>query len=70
MAFLFSGKTEFLCLFAIQDEVSGEKSSNLTGNYLRQIRLPKYGMLKVLHYFNNSKILLTYLELQRNDVQS
>ena len=43
--FLVIGKIEFLCLFAIQDEVTGEKSSNLTGNYLRQRRLPKYGML-------------------------
>ena len=25
MAFLVSGKIEFLCLFAIQDEVTGEK---------------------------------------------
>ena len=32
MAFLVSGKIEFLCLFAIQDEVTGEKSSNLRGN--------------------------------------
>ena len=45
MAFLVSGKIEFLCLFAIQDEVTGEKSSNLRGNYSRQRRLPKYGML-------------------------
>ena len=44
MAFLVSGKTEFLCLFAIQDVVTGEKSSNLRGNYSRQRRLPKYGM--------------------------
>ena len=29
MAFLVSGKIEFLCLFAIQDEVTGEKSSSL-----------------------------------------
>ena len=29
MAFLVSGEIEFLCLFAIQDEVTGEKSSNL-----------------------------------------
>ena len=45
MAFHVSGKIEFLCLFAIQDEVTGEKSSDLGGNYLRQRRLPKYGML-------------------------
>ena len=45
MAFLVSGKIEFLCLFAIQDEVIGEKSSNLRGNYSRQKMLPKYGML-------------------------
>ena len=45
MAFLVIGKIEFLCLFAIQDEVTGEKSSNLRGNYLRQRRLPKYDML-------------------------
>ena len=45
MAFLVSGKIEFLCLFATQDEVTGEKSSDLGGNYLGQIRLPKYGML-------------------------
>ena len=45
MAFLVSGKIEFLCLFAIQDEVTGEKSSNLRGNYSRQRRLSKYGML-------------------------
>ena len=40
MAFLVSGKIELLCLFAIQDEVTGEKSSNLRENYLRQKRLP------------------------------
>ena len=45
MAFLVSWKIEFLCLFAIQDEVTGEKSSNLRGNYSRQRRLPKCGML-------------------------
>ena len=45
MASLVSGKIEFLCLFAIQDEVTGEKSSNVRGNYLRQRMLPKYGML-------------------------
>ena len=45
MAFLVIGKIDFLCLFAIQDEVTREKSSNLRGNYLRQRRLPKYGML-------------------------
>ena len=45
MAFLVSGKVEFLCLFAIQDEVTGEKGSNLRGNYSRQRRLPKYGIL-------------------------
>ena len=51
MAFLVSGKIEYLCLFAIQDEVTGEKSSDLGGNYLGQRRLPKYGMLTsfVLH---------------------
>ena len=36
MAFLVIEKIEFLCLFAIQGEVTGEKSSNLRGNYLRQ----------------------------------
>ena len=46
MSFLVSGKIEFLCLFAIQDEVIGEKSSNLRGNYQRQRRHPKYSMLK------------------------
>ena len=45
MTFLVSRKIEFLCLFAIQDEVIGENSSNLRGNYSRQKRLPKYGML-------------------------
>ena len=40
-----SGKIEFLCLFAIQDEVTGEKSSNMRGNYSNERRLPKYGML-------------------------
>ena len=45
MPFLVSGKIEFLCLFAVQDEVTGEKMSNLRGNYLRQSRLPKYGIL-------------------------
>ena len=45
MAFIVIGKIEFLCPFAIQDEVTGEKSSNLRGNYLRQRRFPKYGML-------------------------
>ena len=38
MAFNVSGKIEFLCLFAIQDDVTGEKSSNLRGNYSRQRR--------------------------------
>ena len=45
MAFLVSGKTEFLCLFVMQDEVTAEKSSNLRRNYSRQRRVPKYGML-------------------------
>ena len=45
MAFIVIGKIEFLWLFAIQDEVTGEESSNLRGNYLRQRRLPKYGIL-------------------------
>ena len=45
MAFSVIGKIEFLCLFAIQDEVTGEKTSNLRGNNLRKRRLPKYGML-------------------------
>ena len=45
MAFRVGGKIELLCLFAIQDEVTGEKSSNLRENYLTQRRLPKYGML-------------------------
>ena len=39
MVFRISGKIEFLCLFAIQDEVTGKKSSDLGGNYLRQRRL-------------------------------
>ena len=42
MAFLVSWKIECLCLFAIQDEVTGEKCSNLRENYSRQRRL---GML-------------------------
>ena len=46
MAFLVSGKIEFLCLFATPDEVTGEKSSNMKGNYSRQRKLPKYGMLR------------------------
>ena len=45
MAFLVSGKIEFLCLFAIRDVVTGEKSLNLRGNYSRQRRLSKFGML-------------------------
>ena len=45
MAFLVREKIEFLYLFAIQDEVTGEKSSNLRGNYSRQKRLSKYGTL-------------------------
>ena len=45
MAFPISGEIEFLCLFAIQDEVTGEKSSKLRENYSKQRRLPKYGML-------------------------
>ena len=40
-----SRKTEFLCLFAIQNEVTGEKSSDLGGNYLKQRRLLTYGNL-------------------------
>ena len=43
--FLVSWKIEFLCLFAIRDEVTAEESSNLRGNYSRHRRLPKYGML-------------------------
>ena len=68
MAFLVIGKIKFLCLFAIQVEVTGEKSSDLRGNYLRQRRLPKNGMLTNFHDPNNSRILLTHLELQRNGV--
>ena len=45
MAFLVIEKIEFSCLFAMQGEVTGEKSSNLRGNYLRKRMLPKYGML-------------------------
>ena len=45
MAFLVGGKIEFLCLFAIQDGVTGEKNSNLRGDYSRHRRLPKYGIL-------------------------
>ena len=45
MAFLVSGKIKFFVWFAIQDEVTREKSSNLRGNYSRQRRIPKYGML-------------------------
>ena len=41
------GKLNFLCLFAIQDEVTEEKSSNMRGSYLRQRRLPNYGMLTI-----------------------
>ena len=69
MTFLISGKIEVLCLFAIQDEVTGEKSSNLRGNSSRQRRLPKYGMLTSFVFllfffiFNNSRILLTHIEL-------
>ena len=55
MAFLVSGKIEFLCLFAIQDEVTGEKSSNLRGNYSRQRTLPKYGMLQLQDSLNPSR---------------
>ena len=45
MAFFVSGKIGFLCLFPIEDEVTEEESSNLRGNYSRQRRLLKYGML-------------------------
>ena len=45
MTFLVSGKVEVLCLFAIQDEVTAKKSSNLRGNYSTQRRFPKHGML-------------------------
>ena len=45
MAFLVSAEIEFLCLFAIQDEVTGEKSSDLGENYLTQRRRLKYGRL-------------------------
>ena len=44
MVFLVSGETEFLGMFAIQDEVTREKRSNLRGKYSRQRRLPKQGM--------------------------
>ena len=40
MAFHVSGKIEFLCLFAIQDEVTGEKSSNLRGNLILETEKP------------------------------
>ena len=63
MAFLASGKIEFLCLFAIQDEVTGEKSSNL-----RDIEgFQNIACYQVLYFLNTSRILLTHLELQRND---
>ena len=45
MAFLVSGKIEFLCLFAMKDKVTREKSSNLRGDSLRKRRLSKYDML-------------------------
>ena len=45
MAFLVSGKIEFSSLFVMQDEVTGEKSSNLRGNYKIKGRHPKYSML-------------------------
>ena len=41
MAFLISGKIEFLCLFAIQDKVTGENSSNLRGNLLETEKASK-----------------------------
>ena len=70
MAFLVIGKIDFLYLFTIPDEVTGEKSSNLRGNYLRQRRLPNMACHQIFHVPNNSKIFLTHLELQRNDVYS
>ena len=70
MAFLIIGKIDFsLCLFAIQDEVTGEKSSSLRGNYLRQSQgFQNMACYQIFHVPNNSRILLTHLELQRNDV--
>ena len=68
MTFLVSGKIEFSCHFAMRDEVTGEKSSNLRGNYSRHRRLRKYGMLTSFVLSYNSRILLTHPELYRNDV--
>ena len=68
MAFLFSGKIEFLCLFAIRDEVTGEKSSNPRENYSNREGFQNMACQEVLYYLYNSKILSTHLELRRNDV--
>ena len=62
MVFLVSGKIEFLCLFSIQDEVTGEES--VRGREGFQNRACQ----QVLYNLYNSRILSTRLELQRNDV--
>ena len=67
MSFLVSGKIEFLCLFAIKDEVTGKKSSDLRGNRDRE-GFQNMACSQVLYYLHNSRILLANLELQRNDV--
>ena len=56
MAFLLSGKIELLCLFAIQDEVTEEKSSNLRENYFKTEKASK--ILHVNKFFFN-KVILT-----------
>ena len=73
--FLVSWKIEVLCLFAIRDEVTGEKSSNLKGNYSRHRRLPKYGMLtsfilslQLQDSLNPSRIL--GMALEKNPVRN
>ena len=56
MAFLVSGKIEFLCLFAIQDEVTGKKSSDLGGNYFETEKASKI--------WHVNKFCITFSQLQ------
>ena len=63
MAFLVIGKIDILCLFGIQDEVTGEKRSNREG-------FQNMACYQIFHVPNNSRIPLTHLEFQGNDVWS
>ena len=61
MAFLVSRKIELFCLFAIQDEVTGEKSSNLRREIIRDGKLFETETASKIWQVNKFCIILTTL---------